>query len=165
MDAHLLRINFSHPIQVTILDRLRHERHLEYSQIIPDGYSGNEFLYHLRKLLEEKVVIKTESTYSLSPLGLLLADTASYDSNKLKLRPTVGAWLHVTGQDGMILLYDSYRAPFFGQTCLPYGKLRLGETMDQTFQRLIRKRHIDRWVLPSWEPITEAYDIRRTENW
>jgi hypothetical protein len=139
-DTHLLGLDVSHPIQTTILDRLRHTEWLEYTELLPDGLSGNEFLYHLKKLENAGLISKHDKRYTLSEMGLLLADAASYQSNKLKLRPTTGMFLHVTTASGMVLLYRSMRAPFFGKLCLPFGKLRLGQTYEETLMRMVQKR-------------------------
>ena len=143
MDKHLLNIDISHPLQLAVLEKLRHHRTLEYAQLLPDGFSGNEFLYHLKKLTSAKLIYKIGQVYSLSALGLLISDSASYDTNKMKVRPTVGFWLLVKNDDNKVMLYESKRAPFFDLLCLPFGKLRVGESVEETLIRMLKKRGLD----------------------
>jgi len=140
MDKHLLDINVSHPIQVSVMETLRHKEQISYSSLSPDGMSGNEFGYHLNKLTKAGLIIKNVDFYMLTPLGLLVADSASYDSNKLKLRPVVGCWLYVTNTNAQLLHYYSKRAPLFDKVCLPFGKLRIGESVETTVHRMLAKR-------------------------
>jgi hypothetical protein len=143
MDKHLLKIDISHPLQVGVLEKLRHDSTLSYAELLPDGFSGNEFLYHLKKLTTAGLIQKNNQDYSLSPLGLLVSDSASYDTNKMKVRPVVGFWILVKNNENKIVVYESSRAPFFDILCLPFGKLRVGESIRETMARMLKKRGIE----------------------
>ena len=144
MDKHLIDINITHTLQVGVLDKLRHKESVEYAGLIPDGMSGNEFLYHLNKIVSSKLVEKIGKSYKLTPLGLLHSDVSSYDTNKLKLRPVIGVFLYLKNTAGKQLVFESLRAPLFGYIGLPFGKLRLGESTEQVLDRVLAKRGIKR---------------------
>lgn len=44
IDKHLHDINITHPLQVDILKKLRHQQKCEYNELLPAGMSGNEFI-------------------------------------------------------------------------------------------------------------------------
>lgn len=142
MDKHIDTITVHHRTQVLILDALSHNETQSYSDLQPHELSGHEFGYHLQKLISMRLVVKSGSNYMLTSLGKLIADSSSYETNKLKIRPVAGVWIYVICRN-KVLAYRSYRAPLFGVTCLPFGKLRIGESVQETITRICKKRHIN----------------------
>lgn len=74
---------------------------------------------------------------------MLLSDWASYETDKFKVRPVSGCWLYLENDAGEYLRYLSRRAPLFSVPCLPFGKLRLGQSIEETLDRILTKRGVD----------------------
>ncbi|HEV2413066.1 MAG TPA: hypothetical protein VGS28_04680 [Candidatus Saccharimonadales bacterium] len=143
LDLFVIDLENLNHIQRSILHHLYINDSSVYSDLKPKELTGNSFNYHLRHVTEQNLVEKIGDKYRLTAKGRLLVDSVSLENMKLKLRPTSGmsVMLH-SGQHG-ILLYESKRAPLRGFTGFPFGKLRLGDSLEGTFERILNKRNIN----------------------
>jgi hypothetical protein len=157
IDTFVINIENLNHIQRDVLVRLKTVDSVAYSGLKPDELTGNAFNYHLRHVVAQDLVYKTDDQrYVLTAKGRLLVDNVSLDSMKLKLRPTVGMALVLESSEHGVLLYRSNRAPLRELVGLPFGKLRLGDSLDNTFSRILRKRGIDRGSISGIEPLGMA---------
>lgn len=157
VDTYVIDIeNLSH-IQRSILIRLKTVDTAAYTELEPEELSGNAFNYHLRHVIAQKLIEKTDGQrYKLTARGRLLADNVSLETMRLKLRPTVGLILVLRSDAHGTLLYHSNRAPLRESVGLPFGKLRLGDTLENTFRRVLTKRGIDHGKVDSVESLGMA---------
>lgn len=144
MDQYTSNLDTLHHIQRSVLEKLTHQDVVSYSELLPDGMSGNAFNYHLNHLLKQRVIEKSEDGYKLTSLGRLVVDSMSLREQRFKLRPVCGALLYVEhGDSKKVLLYRSKRQPLIGSVGLPFGKLRVGGTYKETVQRMLKSRGLD----------------------
>lgn len=118
-----------HHIQKEIIDRLRKNNSLRYSELKPRDIEGNIFTYHLNLLINQKLINKNEGKYSLSPTGLSYVDKISSTNLKPRNQPKIIAILAIYNPDqNKWLLAKRKILPYFGQFMLPSGKIHLGES-------------------------------------
>jgi DNA-binding transcriptional ArsR family regulator len=134
-------IELGHHLQRRILQEFLHDDERTYSQLLIDGMSGNSFLYHLKALLREKLITKSDAhTYVITPLGKLVLDNLAYDSTRFLLRPAVGVFITAQSKDGRYMLYRSARQPFLGKSGLIFGKAPMGSSYTSVVQWVASRR-------------------------
>jgi hypothetical protein len=143
VDTYVIDVENLSYIQRGILIRLKTVGMVPYTELKPDDLTGNSFNYHLRHVLSQGLIEKAgDQQYRLTAKGRLLADNVSLETMKLKLRPTVGMVIILKSKVHGTLLYHSNRAPLRDLVGLPFGKIRLGDTLENTFARMLSKRGI-----------------------
>jgi hypothetical protein len=144
LDAYVVDVENLHHIQRNILTHLYTVNSAPYVDLKPRELSGNSFNYHLRHVVAQKLIEQaSDGQYRLTNLGCLLFDNVSLESMKLKLRPTTGVSMLLKSIEHGTLLYRSNREPLRGFAGLPFGKLRLGDTLTGTFERMLLKRGLN----------------------
>jgi ADP-ribose pyrophosphatase YjhB (NUDIX family) len=119
-----------HFIQQAIIKSLAVRDSARYSDIKPKTMESNHFLYHLKQLTKDKLVIKnTDGTYSISPKGESFVDSVSFASFKVRSQPNVLNLLVCRSLDGKYLLYKRKHRPFIGLKGFPYAKINLGASL------------------------------------
>lgn len=102
-----------HKIQKFILAQLMEQSALRYSDMRPLSMEASQFMYHLKKLLNESYVTKTpDGKYSLSSKGRQFVDRADTDQIVLRDQPRVAALIVCTNADGEVLLMRRATQPF-----------------------------------------------------
>lgn len=142
MEEFVSNLDALHHIQQSVLRQLSYKKWVQYSELLPDGMAGNAFNYHLTYLVKHKLIEKSDDGYTLTALGRVVVDAMSHNAKRFKLRPSCGVMLHLTAEDGRVLLYLSKRQPLIDHTGLPFGKLRIGATFKSTAERMILRRKI-----------------------
>jgi hypothetical protein len=144
IDAYVIDFENLHHIQRDVLSRLNLSPRLAHSALKPAELTGNSFNYHLRHVMAQQLVAQGEDgQYFLTPRGRLLADNVSLPSMKLKIRPVTGVVLLVQSPAAGVLQYESSREPTRALIGLPFGKLRLGDSIEATIERMYRRRRLD----------------------
>lgn len=144
LDVYVIDVENLNHIQRNIMLRLKAVDSALYSDLKPPELTGNSFNYHLRHVIAQKLITKTDDqNYALTPKGRLLLDNVSLGTMRLKLRPTAGMMIVVRSLEHGVLLYRSDRAPLRDFVGLPFGKVRLGDSLDATFRRMLVKRGIN----------------------
>jgi len=83
-----------HRTQQFILAQLSEEDALRYSDMRPTSMEATQFLYHLRKLMSDGLVVKQDDgRYGLTAQGKLYIDRADQDNLNLRPQPRLGAML------------------------------------------------------------------------
>ncbi|MBI3984041.1 NUDIX domain-containing protein [Candidatus Microgenomates bacterium] len=125
-----------HYIQQKIMYVLALTDSARFSQLKPQEIESNLFIYHLRQLMRDKLVVKnTDKTYSLSIQGKAYADTINWKTLKPRSQPKIVNLIACKNDHGEYLLYRRKHQPFIGLTGFPYGKIHLGETITESSER------------------------------
>lgn len=125
-----------HIIQKEILAKLIGAKSLRFSQLKPVDIESNHFMYHLRALIREGLVEKKPTgEYSLTTEGKLYADQVNLKTLKVRRQPKIVTLVAVQNKEGNWLLYKRNHQPLINQIGFPYGKLHLGETVNEAAER------------------------------
>lgn len=131
----------THVIQKQILARLISSPYLRYSELKPPNLEGNHFMYHLRSLMREGLVVKNEQgQYLLSSSGKLLADSMSLQNYAPRTQPNIVTLITCQNTKGQWLVYKRKRQPLINQIGFVYGKLHVGETISQAANRELKEK-------------------------
>lgn len=131
----------THHLQLKILHKLTLTETARYSQLKPPTIESNLFIYHLKRTMADKLVVKnSDGTYSLSKAGLAYADKVSLSSFKLRSQPKIVNLIACSNRRGQWLLYRRKHQPFIGRSGFPYGKIHLGETIKQSSERELHEK-------------------------
>jgi hypothetical protein len=129
----------SSPLQRKIIIDLRQEGQLTYTDLKPDGVEGNAFNYHLKSLVKSGLVSHDESTYELTPDGLVISDM--YSKDKLRVQPRPHFYVYVLVRcDDLILTYTPTRQPGVGICLIPSGKLHFSDDFKTGIVRELTRR-------------------------
>ncbi len=129
-----------HYIQNFVLRQLTLNEAQKYSQIKPADTEGNLFMYHLKQLMKQGLVIKQAQTYALTPSGQQFVDRLSLRDMSPRIQPKIVTLLVCRNGVGEYLLYKRRREPFNGLIGLPYGKIHLGETVSEAARRELNEK-------------------------
>lgn len=133
-----------HRLQQRILHQLLLHKNCRYRDIKPKEVEGNLFMYHLKQLITDELVEKTDNRYQLTQKGLKFVDTLSLKNLKPRIQPKIITLLAVKNNSGKWLLYKRSRQPMFGKIGFPYGKIHLGEKIKEAAEReLLEKTGIE----------------------
>lgn len=125
-----------HSIQIKILQKLLFSDGLRYSQMKPsDDLENNKFNFHLKKLMNEDLVIKKETTYYLSDIGKEFANrigTNTHLSFQAKLSIII---VPIRKQNTEVLIHTRLKQPWYGCQGYMSGKVNLGETVFDAAKR------------------------------
>lgn len=110
-----------------------------YSELKPTDVEGNLFSYHLKQLMREKLVEKTDEKYQFTQTGLLFINRYSLDLGKIRLQPkTLNAV--IAFKNDKILVHQRKVEPFSGLITLINGKLHFGETLLDSARRELKEK-------------------------
>lgn len=130
-----------HWIQKHVLAQLITNPRLRYAKIKPANVEGNLFMYHLRALMREGLVVKSDDgLYELTPAGKLYADRLSLQTLTPRVQPRIVTLITCRNDNGEWLLYRRGRQPLLGQVGFPYGKLHLDEAVEAAAARELMEK-------------------------
>src|SRR3989338_6908056 len=130
-----------HYIQQKIMYVLALTDSARFSQLKPQEIESNLFIYHLRQLMRDKLVVKNaDKTYSLSVQGKAYADTINWKTLKPRSQPKIVNLIACKNDRGEYLLYKRKHQPFIGLSGFPYGKIHLGETIQESSERELQEK-------------------------
>jgi ADP-ribose pyrophosphatase YjhB (NUDIX family) len=129
-----------HRLQQQIIYRLSQETQLRYARLKPAEVEGNHFMYHLKKLMDEGLVRKSEGLYELTPAGTLYLSRLSLKTFEPRIQPKIVNLVACHNQAGEWLLYERSREPFKGLYGFPYGKIHLGERVQEAAERELEEK-------------------------
>lgn len=134
-----LEVNI-HDAQMVILRELLFHPSVGFAKLQKlTGMSSDHFNFHLKKLLELKLIEKiSRGTYSLSPRGKEYANKLDTDSNTVERQPKTAVILAIErNTDGKreFLFQERLKQPYYGFWGFATGKVRWGETIIQTAER------------------------------
>jgi len=114
-------------IQYHILVELTRHGVARYSALRPKDVEGNLFAYHLKGLLNEKLVEKTDAQYQLTVKGLQLVGTLSLDTGRMRQQPQILNAIICTNKKGEHVWSRWRREPNMDKVSFPHGMLHYGE--------------------------------------
>jgi len=129
-----------HHIQREIIDRLKHAEHLRFKELKPGGMESNIFMYHLKQLIKQGFVTKTDIGYTLASQGLRYVDNLSSDGNRPHAQPKTICILYIKNKEGDTLVAQRKTQPFIGKYMLPSGKQRLEESFKEHVRRELQEK-------------------------
>ncbi len=138
-------IEIKHHIQRHILSVLMHVKVARFRDMRPPHTDTNLYSYHLKLLLKQNMVAKTDGGYMLGRTGLIYIDRLNQQTLKYRTQPKIVTMLVLQNPDGDVLLYQRTRQPYLAQWTLPMGKVHIDDTtIAQAAHRELReKAHID----------------------
>ncbi len=130
-----------HPLRKQILYQLITNPSLSFSKLRPKEIESNLFIYHLKQLISEGLVLKrTDGKYELTAEGIDFADKLSLKSFKIRIQPKIITLIVCQNKKGEFLLYKRGKQPFLGFVGFPYGKIHLGENITQAAERELKEK-------------------------
>lgn len=117
---------------------------LNFSKLKPEDIQSNLFMYHLKLLINEGLVYKNlGGRYELTIDGKTFSDKISLQSFKPRVQPKIITMVVCKRKDGKQALYRKKRQPFIGLIGFPYGKIHLGEKVQEAASReLLEKANL-----------------------
>ncbi len=116
-------------IQTHILHELIRHKTRRYSELRPRDVEGNLFMYHLKGLLKEGLVEKTNNVYTLSVKGLQHAGLVSLETGKTRVQPKILTAVVCKNNAGEYLFVKWRRQPNIGQVSFPHGMMHFGKSV------------------------------------
>lgn len=113
---------------------------LRYSDLKPKLTEGNLFTYHLKKLINERLIRKVGDRYELTAAGKLRADQLSLATFSEPMQPKIVTLIICRNETGEYLLYKRNREPFRGLLGFPHGKVHLGERVAEAAERELQEK-------------------------
>lgn len=130
-----------HRLQQHILHQLIHNHRLRYADLKPADVEGNLFMYHLKQLIKQGLVLKCDDgRYELSAEGQAYADRLSLKTLTPRAQPRIVTLIVLQNEAGEYLLYRRKRQPLLGMIGFPYGKIHLGETVAEAANRELKEK-------------------------
>lgn len=124
-----------HIIQKHIMRRLSENTCLRYADIQPEGVEGNQFSYHLRSLEKQSFIKRCKDGYQLTPKGMVFTGSVSFETFQPRIQPKIVTLVVCKNPEGKYLVYKRNRQPFIGAYGFPYGKIHMGERIEQAAKR------------------------------
>ena len=132
-----------HHIQKEIILSLAHHSPQRFSQLQPPTIPNNTFSYHLKKLLQSDYVAMVDGGYEATRKALKTLQYAD-SLNEKNTNPVYITAVHVTNNEGKVLLLRRSNPPFVGWYCVPAGLVHQGENLEQAALReLFEKSSIE----------------------
>jgi ADP-ribose pyrophosphatase YjhB (NUDIX family) len=113
---------------------------LGYAQMRPKGVESNHFAYHLDQLIRAGLIAKDGRSYTLTPLGLSLADRVSHENMTIRTQPHIVTAANVVNGDGQLLLYKHTFQPYLGLYGFPQGRLHFEEQVATAAKRELQEK-------------------------
>jgi len=130
-----------HHIQKHIIDVLATVDPARYADLRPDDMDGNQFTYHLKQLITDRLVAKNEDgTYSLTQKGRTYLVTR-YE-NPDEMAHTI--FLVIVRHGGKLLLRERRVQPMLGYIGFVHGEPVVGKTLGESVrERVALKTGVD----------------------
>jgi hypothetical protein len=131
-----LKYNSSmHQLQKYILDRLRLEQPLSYSDMLPKDVVSSHFQYHLKSLQNEGLIQKeSRGQYRLTHAGEAAVEYTSMGRDTPVRMPKVVTYTLLTHNDQLLLLRKQ-KEPYRNCVEPVAGKIHFGENAPDAAQR------------------------------
>lgn len=129
-----------HILQQKIISRLIHRSGARFAELKPEGIESNHYVYHLKSLIREGLVKKSGNLYQLTAEGKQLVDKLSLQDFRERIQPKIVTMIACKNNRGEYLLYCRNRQPFLGTVGFPYGKIHLGEKIQEAAERELKEK-------------------------
>lgn len=129
-----------HHIQKEIILSLAHHSPQRFSQLQPPEIPNNTFSYHLKKLVQDGFVTQVDGGYEATRKALKTLQYTDASDDKGKGNPVYITAVHVTNNEGKVLLLRRSKPPFVGWYCVPAGLVHQGESLEQAALRELSEK-------------------------
>lgn len=129
-----------HTLQQHILREITLGGPRRFAELKPKRVDGNQFVYHLRALSREGLLTKSGERYCLTAGGKRYVERVSLESFKERIQPKIVTLAVVKNRKGEHLLYRRRRVPMRGLVGFPYGKVHLGERLQDAAERELEEK-------------------------
>lgn len=119
--------NIEHHIQKFIIGVLIHQKYARFRDLRPPKTDTNLFSYHLKVLLKEGWIAKSDDGYGLSKRGLAYVDRVSIAKLNLRSQPKIITMLLIQNSEGDVLVQRRTKQPYIDTWTLPYGKTHIDD--------------------------------------
>jgi ADP-ribose pyrophosphatase YjhB (NUDIX family) len=116
-----------HHIQKFIVGVLIHKKHARFRDLRPPKTDTNLFSYHLKVLMKEQWVDKTDEGYTLSKNGLAYVDRVSIEKLNIRSQPKIITMLLIQNSEGDVLVQKRAKQPYIDTWTFPYGKTHIDD--------------------------------------
>ncbi len=116
-----------HTIDRHILGVLLGREYARFSEMRPPRVDTNLYSYHLKTMLTDGWIEKTDLGYTLTPKGLIYIDRVSASTVSVRRQPKIITMLLVQNSDGDVLMLKRQKQPYVDTWTLPYGKLHIDD--------------------------------------
>lgn len=118
-----------------ILRAFLHNHRLKFNEIEKiTKIRSNKLTYHLKKLIKKNILNKKTDNYQLTETS---ENLIPYISDKKAVLPVV---LISIKKEKSIFLYKRTKRPYKDRSSLPGGRIKLGETITQATERIMREK-------------------------
>lgn len=129
-----------HRVQKEVIKQLTLSPALKFSEIEVDFVNSEQMSYHLKELSSKGYITKTGDKYELTNLGKDYSNLTDDAVDQLERQPKTGVLLTVTRLNecsGELeeLVCKRLRQPYYGKIGRLTGKVRFGETIEETAKR------------------------------
>jgi ADP-ribose pyrophosphatase YjhB (NUDIX family) len=125
-----------HVIQKHIMRYLTYQKRARFGEMRPARIDSNLYNYHLKSLIRDGLVEKTDKGYRLSVEGLKYVDQISVTKFEQRRQPKIITMLVSFNEVGEVLLWPKKKQPFIGAWSLPSGKLHMEDmSLDEAVTR------------------------------
>jgi ADP-ribose pyrophosphatase YjhB (NUDIX family) len=129
-----------HRIQQFILNNLMKNHSLRYAQLKPSDVEGNLFMYHLHRLMRDRLITKRSNKYVLTAIGSQYIERLSLKTAQPRIQPKIVTMIAYQNSKKEWLVYRRKHQPFLGLIGFPYGKIHLGEKIKQAATRELMEK-------------------------
>ena len=119
--------SLQHHIQKFIIGVLIHKKYARFRDLRPPKTDTNLFSYHLKVLIKDKWVEKTNEGYTLSKNGLAYVDRVSMEKLNIRSQPKIITMLLIQNSEGDVLVQKRLKQPYIDTWTLPYGKTHIND--------------------------------------
>lgn len=124
-----------HYVQQHILKSLVLKNRARFAEMKPKEVEGNRFVYHLNALKRLGYLAQEGLYYRLTPEGKRFSERVSLENFRERVQPKIVTMAAVRNKQGEYLLYRRRRVPLSGLVGFPYGKVHLGERLEEAAHR------------------------------
>ncbi len=123
-------------MEAKILELFLYKEKLKFNEIVKSlKLRSNKVSYHLKKLVKEGILEKSQNHYLLSRTSEKLIP---YLSSKKSPLPII---LIRIGDKNQVFLHKRRKRPFKGKLGLPGGRFLVGESISQAVKRIMKEKH------------------------
>jgi len=131
-----------HPIQKEILLVLLFSPEVSFSKLNRNKVSTDQFNFHLKRLLISDLVEKADRSYVLTQKGKEFANRLDTESQVFEKQAKLSVLLCCIDKTNGVtkyLIQQRLKEPYFGFYGLVSGKVKLGETVEETAKRELKE--------------------------
>lgn len=129
-----------HHIQRDLLRTLLFVPSARFKDLKPASMESNIFMYHLKMLIKNDYVEKTDDGYALTSMGKHYVDRANLESLHVRIQPKIITIVVLERADGKLAILERLHQPFIGFKGFPSGKVHYGESLLDAANRELQEK-------------------------